>query len=139
MLSVVLMRDLNSHSMTIRGVIVNDMAELNIDARLVKTDVSQGTDLIQLQNGCICCTLRQDFVQQLAKMASDGHLDYCIVESTGISEPMQVASSLHASKSAVLTPAFSAGSRSVLTRNECSRHSRGSPAAGCAGHVCYAC
>jgi G3E family GTPase len=47
--------------------------------------------LIQLQNGCICCTLRGDLLEELVRLARDGNVEYVVIESTGISEPMQVA------------------------------------------------
>ncbi|EFJ42055.1 hypothetical protein VOLCADRAFT_97965 [Volvox carteri f. nagariensis] len=104
------------------AVVVNDMAELNIDAALVAqgslaaaatasasgaasgggrradrsaavtvTAAAAPERLVELHNGCICCTLRGDLVQQIAEIAADGRFDYCVVESTGIGEPMQVA------------------------------------------------
>ena len=75
------------------AVIVNDMAALNIDANLVRRHVVSKTNerLIQLENGCICCSLRGDLLEELARLASGGECDYVVIESTGISEPMQVA------------------------------------------------
>jgi len=75
------------------AVIVNDMAELNIDAELVKSSgmVQVKEELIQFENGCICCTLREDLLKEIAKLSEQGQFDYLVIESTGISEPMQVA------------------------------------------------
>lgn len=66
---------------------------LNIDATLIQNHkVSQTTEkLIRLQNGCICCTLRGDLLSELAALTKRNEVDYVIIESTGISEPMQVA------------------------------------------------
>ncbi|KAL7685539.1 putative cobalamin (vitamin B12) biosynthesis CobW [Plasmopara halstedii] len=75
------------------AVIVNDMGELNIDANLVaSTGVLQREEqLVRLENGCICCTLRVDLLEQIARIAQQGEVDYIVIESSGISEPMQVA------------------------------------------------
>ncbi|CAE6416468.1 unnamed protein product [Rhizoctonia solani] len=75
------------------GVIVNDMSSLNIDAQTVSNHKLTQSDekLVQMQNGCICCTLREDLLEEVANIASLGDLDYLLIESTGISEPMQVA------------------------------------------------
>ena len=73
------------------GVVVNDLSAVNIDAALiVRTD----QELVELSNGCICCTLRDELVAQLTRMASNGNLDYVIIESTGVSEPLPVAQGL---------------------------------------------
>ncbi|MEM6798143.1 MAG: GTP-binding protein, partial [Planctomycetota bacterium] len=77
------------------AVIVNDMSEVNIDASLVR-DGQAGLSrtkekLVEMSNGCICCTLREDLLQEVAELARDGRFDYVLVESTGISEPMPVA------------------------------------------------
>ena len=76
------------------AVIVNDMSEINIDAAVVQNEVSlshQEEKLVELSNGCICCTLREDLLLEVSKLAQDGRFDYLVIESTGISEPLPVA------------------------------------------------
>ncbi|WP_405170571.1 GTP-binding protein [Paenibacillus sp. FSL H8-0280] len=76
------------------AVIVNDMSEVNIDAALVKgeTTLSRTEEkLVELSNGCICCTLRDDLMQEIEKLVNEGKYDYILIESTGISEPVPVA------------------------------------------------
>ncbi len=77
------------------AVIVNDMSEINIDASLVKQGGFSRTEekLVEMQNGCICCTLREDLIKEVEKLASLGDIDYIVIESTGISEPVPVAQS----------------------------------------------
>lgn len=78
------------------AVIVNDMSEVNIDAALVAgTGYLDRTEekLVELTNGCICCTLREDLIESVARLAEDGRFDHLLIESTGISEPMPVAAS----------------------------------------------
>ncbi|KIL47099.1 GTP-binding protein [Jeotgalibacillus campisalis] len=75
------------------AVIVNDMSEINIDAALVKNGHFSRTEetLVELQNGCICCTLRDDLMKEVQHLAEKGEFDYILIESTGISEPIPVA------------------------------------------------
>lgn len=75
------------------AVIVNDMAEINIDAELVKNTgiVHINKDLVELTNGCICCTLREDLQKEVLKLANSNKFDYLVIESTGIAEPISVA------------------------------------------------
>ncbi|WP_339430018.1 zinc metallochaperone GTPase ZigA [Pseudomonas taetrolens] len=76
------------------AVIVNDMSEINIDGGEVQRDVSLNRaeeKLIEMSNGCICCTLREDLLMEVGKLAREGRFDYLLIESTGISEPLPVA------------------------------------------------
>ncbi len=77
------------------AVIVNDMSEINVDAQLVRSGEGAlsrvDEKLVEMQNGCICCTLREDLLVEVTKLAGEGRFDYAIIESTGISEPMPVA------------------------------------------------
>ena len=76
------------------AVIVNDMSEVNIDADLVRADTELSrTDetLVEMSNGCICCTLRDDLLVEVRRLAAEGRFDYLLIESTGISEPLPVA------------------------------------------------
>ena len=79
------------------AVIVNDMSEVNIDAALVGGEAQLSrTDekLVEMSNGCICCTLREDLLIEVGRLANEGRFDYLLIESTGISEPMPVAATL---------------------------------------------
>lgn len=76
------------------AVIVNDMSEVNIDAKLVENEntLSRSEEkLVEMSNGCICCTLREDLMIEVENLAKQGRFDYLLIESTGISEPIPVA------------------------------------------------
>ncbi len=76
------------------AVIVNDMSEINIDSAIVQNDVSLNRSeekLVEMSNGCICCTLREDLLEEVNNLAQEGRFDYLVIESTGISEPLPVA------------------------------------------------
>ncbi|TPV93184.1 MAG: GTP-binding protein [Myxococcales bacterium FL481] len=77
------------------AVIVNDMSEVNIDAALVErggAELSRTEEkLVEMSNGCICCTLRDDLLAEVSRLAQQGRFDYLLIESTGISEPIPVA------------------------------------------------
>lgn len=75
------------------AVIVNDMSEINIDAKLLDNNGFSRTEekLVELSNGCICCTLREDLIIEVEKLVKQGEIDYIVIESTGISEPIPVA------------------------------------------------
>jgi G3E family GTPase len=76
------------------AVIVNDMSEVNIDASLVASDVQLNRSeekLVEMSNGCICCTLREDLLREVRELALQQRFDYLLIESTGISEPLPIA------------------------------------------------
>ncbi len=77
------------------AVIVNDMSEINVDAQLVASGDARldrvEERLVEMSNGCICCTLREDLLVEVARLAREGRFDYLLIESTGISEPLPVA------------------------------------------------
>lgn len=77
------------------AVIVNDMSEVNIDADLVRdggAELSRTEEkLVEMTNGCICCTLRDDLLKEVSRLATEGRFDYLLIESTGVSEPLPVA------------------------------------------------
>ncbi|GMG85489.1 GTP-binding protein [Paralimibaculum aggregatum] len=92
--TTLLNRVLNNREGRRVAVIVNDMSELNIDADLVRADTELSrTDetLVEMSNGCICCTLRDDLLAEVRRLAAERRFDYLLIESTGISEPLPVA------------------------------------------------
>ncbi|WP_394583802.1 GTP-binding protein [Cytobacillus firmus] len=84
---------LNNRGNKKMAVIVNDMSEVNIDASMVKKGGFSRTDekLVELQNGCICCTLREDLMIEVERLVNEGDIEYILIESSGISEPIPVA------------------------------------------------
>ncbi|MEO9515858.1 MAG: GTP-binding protein [Paracoccaceae bacterium] len=92
--TTLLNRVLNNREGRRVAVIVNDMSEVNIDADLVRADTELSrTDetLVEMSNGCICCTLRDDLLDEVRRLAAEKRFDYLLIESTGISEPLPVA------------------------------------------------
>ncbi|MEM1380580.1 MAG: GTP-binding protein [Pseudomonadota bacterium] len=92
--TTLLNRVLNNREGRRVAVIVNDMSEVNIDADLVRagSELSRTDEtLVEMSNGCICCTLRDDLLAEVRRLAAEGRFDYLLIESTGISEPMPVA------------------------------------------------
>ena len=92
--TTLLNRVLNNRDGRRVAVIVNDMSEVNIDADLVRADTELSrTDetLVEMSNGCICCTLRDDLLAEVRRLAKEERFDYLLIESTGISEPLPVA------------------------------------------------
>ena len=92
--TTVLSHILNNREVKKVAVIVNDMSEINIDSSIVQNEVSLNRSeekLIEMSNGCICCTLREDLLEEVNKLAQEGRFDYLVIESTGISEPLPVA------------------------------------------------
>ena len=92
--TTVLSHILNNRENKRVAVIVNDMSEINIDSSIVQNDVSLNRSeekLVEMSNGCICCTLREDLLEEVNKLAKEGRFDYLVIESTGISEPLPVA------------------------------------------------
>jgi G3E family GTPase len=76
------------------AVIVNDMSEVNIDADLIREGAALSRSeekLVEMTNGCICCTLRDDLLQEVRRLSAEGRFDYLLIESTGIAEPLPVA------------------------------------------------
>ena len=92
--TTVLSHILNNREEKKVAVIVNDMSEINIDASLVENEVTLNRSeekLVEMSNGCICCTLREDLLIEINKLAEEKKFDYLVIESTGISEPLPVA------------------------------------------------
>ena len=93
--TTVLNHVLNNRSGLRVAVIVNDMSEVNIDATLIRegtADLSRtGEQLVEMTNGCICCTLRDDLLKEVRRLAEVDRFDYLLIESSGISEPLPVA------------------------------------------------
>ena len=92
--TTVLSNILNNRENKKVAVIVNDMSEINIDSAIVQNEVSLNRSeekLVEMSNGCICCTLREDLLEEVTKLAKEGRFDYLVIESTGISEPLPVA------------------------------------------------
>jgi G3E family GTPase len=86
-------RVLNSSEDLNAAVVVNDMGEVNVDAELVEREstLGDGEEIIELSNGCICCRLRGDMLEEIGRLAEKREFDYLLVESSGISEPIPVA------------------------------------------------
>lgn len=82
----------NDHGGKKYAVIVNDLGEVNIDSKLIQPHIqTQKEELVELSNGCICCTLREDLLREVAQLAKQKKFDHLIIESTGVSEPLPVA------------------------------------------------
>ncbi len=101
------------------AVIVNDIGEVNIDASLIRKggvvgQKEEDADLVALQNGCICCTLKMDLVEQLCELANSDDFDYIVIEASGICEPAPIARTICSIPS--LEPKYSAG---MLPRLDC--------------------
>ncbi len=85
--TTVLSHILNNRDSKKVAVIVNDMSEINIDAATVRNDISLSRSeekLVEMSNGCICCTLREDLLVEITELAQAGRFDYLVIESTGI-------------------------------------------------------
>jgi G3E family GTPase len=92
--TTILSHTLNNRENKKVAVIVNDMSEINIDSEILRSEVSLNRSeekLVEMSNGCICCTLREDLLEEVTKLAKEGRFDYLVIESTGISEPLPVA------------------------------------------------
>ena len=92
--TTLLNRVLNNRDGLRVAVIVNDMSEVNIDSDLVRADTNlsrTNETLVEMSNGCICCTLRDDLLAEVRRLSEENRFDYLLIESTGISEPLPVA------------------------------------------------
>ena len=92
--TTILSHILNNRESKKVAVIVNDMSEINIDQAIVQSEVSLNRSeerLVEMSNGCICCTLREDLLEEVTTLAQEGRFDYLLIESTGISESLPVA------------------------------------------------
>ena len=92
--TTLLNRILNNRENLKIAVIVNDMSEVNLDADQVEQEGAlkrSDEKLVEMSNGCICCTLREDLLEEVGQLAREGRFDYLVIESTGISEPLPVA------------------------------------------------
>ena len=92
--TTVLSHILNNREEKKVAIIVNDMSEINIDSAIVQNEVSLNRSeerLVEMSNGCICCTLREDLLEEVTQLALENRFDYLMIESTGISEPLPVA------------------------------------------------
>ena len=78
------------------AVIVNDIGEINVDQTLIskEANITDTSSIIGLQNGCICCTLKSDLVQQIENLISSGKFDYILIEASGVCEPMPIAQAI---------------------------------------------
>ena len=89
-----ILKNTKGHKM---AVIVNDLGEINIDAELIQKGgvvSSQDDNLVSLQNGCICCTLKQDLINQLADLVNSHNFDHILIEASGICEPVPIAQTI---------------------------------------------
>lgn len=109
----------NQHGLRI-AVIVNDMAAVNVDGQHIRSfdPRSAKNKTIEFENGCICCTLRGDLLAELGRLALDGKFDYVVIESSGVSEPMNVAETFALEFSDIMegSEELSAKDRKVIKR-----------------------
>ena len=117
------------------AVIVNDMSEVNIDAQLVKMGGAAlgrtEEKLVEMSNGCICCTLREDLLVEVKRLAAEGRFDSLLIESTGIGEPMPVAATFSFRDAQASHPIMSTRRRRGLTWRGFAPRQRRSACASC--------